>query len=74
VLVLVVGTVSTLAALAVARGGLASAGVPVRAHGTVALADWQVSAPSVQMLDAGDDQDACAGAHVTLGYPGSAHS
>jgi hypothetical protein len=56
------------------QAGLPSGGLGVPAHGTVALTGSGATPPSIQMTDASADQDACAGAHLTLSYAGSGHS
>lgn len=51
-----------------------SRAVSVPAHGSVMLPAQGASAPMIQMIDSGTDQDACRGAHLTISYRGDAHS
>lgn len=61
-------------AFQIAQASIPSAGVAIPANGAVTLPTQGATAPTIQMLDTGTNQDACENADLTLGYSGSAHS
>jgi hypothetical protein len=56
------------------QASIPAAGVIVAANGSISLPAQGASAPSVQMLDTGTNQDSCQNAQLGLDYTGSAHS
>jgi hypothetical protein len=59
---------------AVTQASLPSAGITIPAGGSVTLPAQGATNPTIQMLDAGVNQDTCQAALLTLSYTGSAHS
>jgi len=58
----------------VTQATVSGAGVQVPANGSVTLPAPGASAPGIMMIDSHTNQNACAGAKLTLSYTGSAHS
>jgi len=58
----------------IAQASIPAAGVEVPANGSVTLPTEGATAPSIQMIETGTNQDACEAATLTIGYSGSAHS
>jgi large repetitive protein len=56
------------------QASIPAAGVAVPANGSVSLPAHGATAPSIQMIDTGTNQDACQNAQLQLSYTGSAHS
>ncbi len=56
------------------QASIPTAGVAVPANGSVSLPAQGATAPSIQMIDTGTNQDACQNAQLQLSYAGSAHS
>lgn len=58
----------------VVQASLPAGGLFIPANGSITLPAGGATAPTVQMLDTGTDQDPCQNAKLALSYSGTAHS